>query len=97
MESMPPSMGSIESMESADYASGVSAGGVMMKDMPLEEQPMDPERAHEHLAQRVTEDTGSGGDPHLHAEREGNQMANETTEDTGAEGDMQTHADRKVD
>ncbi len=104
MESMP-SMDSIESMESADYASGVSeeaqkeveAGGVMMKNMPLEGQPMDPERVHEDLAQRVTEDTGSGGDPHLHAERKGDQMAEEMTEETGAGGDMQVHADRKVE
>ena len=68
-----------------------------MKDMPLEGTGMDPEAAHEDLAQRVTEDTGSGGDPHLHADRGAEQMADEMTEDTGAEGDMQVHADRKVD
>jgi hypothetical protein len=110
MESMP-SMKSIESspsmksMESADYATEVSeeaqqaaaAGEVMMKDMPLEGTGMDPEAAHEDLAQRVTEDTGSGGNPHLHAERKEDEMAKEMTEDTGAEGDMQVHADRKVE
>jgi hypothetical protein len=44
---------SMPSMESAEYASGISeeaqkvvdSGGVMVKDMPLEGQPMDPERA----------------------------------------------------
>jgi hypothetical protein len=96
MESMK-SMASMESMESADYASGVSgeeANAGMMEDMPL---PIDPAGAEEDLAQRVTEETGAGGDPHLHAERETEKMAQEMTEDTGAAGDMQTHADRKVD
>jgi len=74
----------------------VEAGEVMMKDMPLEGTAMDPEAAHEDLAQRVTEDTESGGDPHRHAEREADEMSREMTEDTGAEGDMQAHADRKV-
>jgi len=107
MESMQsmPSMKSLESMESADYATEVSeeaqqaaeAGEVMMKDMPLEETGMDPEAAHDDLAQRVTEETGSGGDPHLHAERKADELATEMTEDTGAEGDMQVHADRKVE
>jgi hypothetical protein len=106
MESMPSmeSSPSMESMESADYASEVSeeaqqaaeAGEVMMKDMPLEGTGMDPEAAHDDLARRVTEDTGSGGDPHLHAERKADEMSKEMTEDTGAEGDMQVHADRKV-
>jgi hypothetical protein len=59
----------------------VEAGGVMMQDMPLEGQPMDPERAHDDLAQRVTEETGAGGDPHLHAERRAEQMANEMFEE----------------
>jgi hypothetical protein len=91
MESMPSlqSMQSMQSMESADYASGVSeeaqkeveAGGIMMKDMPLEGQPMDPERAHDDLAQRATEETGSGGDPHLHADRKVDQMAEGMFED----------------
>jgi hypothetical protein len=95
----------MKSMESADYATEVSeeakraaeAGEVMMKEMPLEGQPIDPERAHEDLAQRVTEGTASGGDPHLHAERRADQMAKEMTEDTGAGGEMQVHADRKVE
>src|SRR5215212_10625093 len=107
MESMPSmeSSPSMESMESADYASEVSEeaqraveeGGVMMKDMPLEGTGMDPEAAHDDLAQRVTEETGSGGDPHLHAERKADEMSKAMTEDTGAEGDMQAHADRKVE
>jgi hypothetical protein len=59
----------------------VEAGGVMMQDMPLEGQPMDPERAHDDLAQRVTEETGAGGDPHLHADRRAAQMANEMFEE----------------
>ena len=108
MESML-SMASIESMkfmESSDYSTqGVSqeaqqaaeAGEVMMKDMPLEGQTMDPDAAHDDLAQRVTEDTGSGGDPHQHAEQKADELAEEMTEDTGAGGDMQVHAERKVD
>ena len=106
MESMPSmeSSPSMKSMESADYATEVSeesqqaaeAGEVMMKDMPLEGTGMDPEAAHDDLARRVTEDTGSGGDPHLHAERKAGELSKEMTEDTGAEGDMQVHADRKV-
>ena len=40
----------------------------------------------------MTEDTGSGGDPHLHAERKADELSKEMTEDTGAEGDMQVHA-----
>jgi hypothetical protein len=107
MESMPSmeSSPSMKSMESADYATEVSqeaqqaaeSGEVMMKDMPLEGTGMDPEAAHEDLAQRVTEDTGSEGDPHLHAERKADELSKEMTEDTGAEGDMQAHADRKVE
>ena len=106
MDSMPSmeSSPSMETMESADYASEVSEeaqraveeGGVMMKDMPLEGTGMDPEAAHDDLAQRVTEETGSGGDPHLHAERKADEMSKEITEDTRGEGDMQAHADRKV-
>jgi len=108
MESMP-SMGSIESMqsmESSDYTTqevsqeaqqAAEAGEVMMKDMPVEGQPMDPEAAHDDLAQRVTEETGSGGDPHQHAEQKADELAEEMTEDTGAGGDMQVHAERKVD
>ncbi len=106
MESMPSmeSSPSMKSMESADYASEVSAeaqqaaesGEVMMKDMPLEGTGMDPEAAHEDLAQRVTEETGSGGDPHQHAELKADEIANQITEETGAGGDMQVHAERKV-
>lgn len=98
MESMPSmeSMESMESMPSADYASEVSdeeTDAGMLEDMPL---GIDPERAHDDLAQRVTEDTGSGGDPHLHAQRKEDEIATDMTEDTGAEGDMQAHADQKV-
>ena len=101
MESSP----SMKSMESADYATEVSeeaqqaaeAGEVMMKDMPLEGTGMDPEVAHDDLARRVTEETGSEGDPHLHAERKAEELSDEMTEDTGAGGDMQLHADRKVE
>jgi hypothetical protein len=91
MESMPSmeSSPSMKSMESADYVTEVSeeaqqaaeAGEVMMKDMPLEGTGMDPEAAHDDLAQRVTEDTGSGGDPHLHADRKVEQMKEEMFED----------------
>jgi hypothetical protein len=108
MESMPSmkSSPSMESMESSDYVTqeasqeaqqAAEAGEVMMKDMPLEGTGMDPEAAHEDLAQRVTEDTGSGGDPHLHAERKAEELSKEMTEDTGAEGDMNVHADHKVE
>ena len=107
MESMPSleTMPSMKSIESADYATEVSeeaqqaaeTGEVMMKDMPLEGTGMDPEAAHDDLAQRITEETGSGGDPHLHAERKADELATEMTEETGAEGEMQVHADRKVE
>jgi hypothetical protein len=66
--------------------------------MPLEESmPYDPASAEEDLAQRVTEETGSGGDVHLHAERKAEKMAQQMTEDTGAGGDMNLHAEHKVD
>lgn len=109
MPSMPSmesseSMKSMPSMESADYASALSeeeanAGGNMMQDMPLDEEkmPIDPARAEEELAQELTEETGSDGDIHLHAERKADEMANQMTEDTGAGGDMVEHAERKVD
>jgi hypothetical protein len=108
MESMPSmkSSPSMKSMESSDYVTqeasqeaqqAAEAGEVMMKDMPLEGTGMDPEAAHEDLAQRVTEDTGSGGDPHLHAERKAEELSKEMTEDTSAEGDMNVHADHKVE
>src|SRR5215217_8668320 len=94
MESMPsmPSMESspsMESMESADHVTEVSeeaqqaaeAGEVMMKDMPLEGTGMDPEAAHDDLAQRVTEDTGAEGDMQQHADRKVEQMGREMFED----------------
>jgi hypothetical protein len=101
MESMESSesMASMESTESAALTSGVPSeeeaytGGNMSEDMPL---GVDPKGAHEELGQRITEDTGSEGDIHLHAQRRGEEMRKEMTEDTGAEGDMQEHADRKV-
>src|SRR5215204_6446651 len=60
------SMESMKSMESADYASETTESeadaGRMMQDMPLEgHMPIDPAQAEEDLAQKVTEDTGSGG------------------------------------
>jgi hypothetical protein len=96
---------SMKSIESADFASGVSEESqqateteeVMMKDMPLEGTGMDPEAAHEDLAQRVTEETGSGGDPHQHAERKADEIVNQITEETGAGGGMQAHPERKVE
>src|SRR5215204_414841 len=96
------SMASMKSTESADYASEVTEeeaeAGRMMQDMPLEgHMPIDPAQAEEDLAQKVTEDTGSGGDPHLHNERKAEEISNQITDDTGAEGDMQVHAERKVD
>ncbi len=89
------------SMESADYASEVTeeeADAGMMRDMPLRGvMPYDPASAEEDLAKRVTEDTGSGGDPHAHNERKADEISEQMTEDTGAEGDMTEHAERKVD
>ena len=96
MESSP----SMESMESAETVSGVTGeaepAGVQV-DMPLEEvMPYDPASAEEDLAERATEETGSGGDIHLHAERKAGEMARQMTEDTGAGTDMNLHAERKV-
>ena len=83
------SMGSMESMrstESAETVSGVTGEAQpegMKKGMPLQGvMRYDPASAEEDLAQRVTEDTGSGGDPHAHNERKGDEMA----VDTGAGG-----------
>lgn len=83
------SMGSMESMrstESAETVSGVTGEaqpGGMKKGMPLQGvMRYDPASAEEDLAQRVTENTGSGGDPHAHNERKGDEMA----VDTGAGG-----------
>jgi hypothetical protein len=90
MESTPSmdSSHSMESIESAETVSGVtgeSEAGGMQEGMPLEEaMPYDPTSAVEDLAQRVTEETGSGGDVHLHAERKADEMAQQMTQDTGA-------------
>ena len=97
MESSP----SMESMELAETVSGVTGeaepAGVQV-DMPLEEvMPYDPASAEEDLAERATEETGSGGDIHLHAERKAGEMARQITEDTGAGTDMNLHAERKVE
>ncbi len=102
MESMESSesMASMESTESAALTGGIPSeeeaydGGNMSEDMPL---GIDPRGAHEELGQRITEDTGSDGDIHLHAQRRGEEMKKEMTEDTGAGGDMKEHADRKVE
>lgn len=93
------SMASMDSTESAALTSGVPSeeeaygAGDMSEDMPL---GIDPKGAHEELGQRITEDTGSDGDIHLHAQRRGEEMKKEMTEDTGAGGDMHEHAARKV-
>src|SRR5829696_3895801 len=92
MESMPSmkSSPSMESMESSDYVTqevsqeeqqAAEAGEVMMKDMPLEGTGMDPEAAHEDLAQRVTEDTSAEGDMNVHADHKVEQMKEEMFED----------------
>lgn len=100
MESMRSSP-SMESMESAETVSGVTGEaqpGEMQEDMPLEGvMPYDPASAEEDLAQRITEETGSGGDVHLHNERKAGEMARQMTDDTGAGGDMNLHAQRKVE
>jgi len=99
MESMP-SMERMPSMGSADYESEVAdeeAKAGMMRDMPLEGiMPQNPADAEEDLAQRVTEETGSGGDPHAHNERKAGEIAQQFTEDTHADGDMTEHAEHKV-
>jgi hypothetical protein len=102
MESMPsmessPSMASIESAETVSGVTGEAEPDEMHEDMPLEGvMPYDPESAGEDLAERTTEDTGAGGDPHQHNERKAGEMARQMTEDTGAGGDMNLHAERKV-
>lgn len=103
MESMPsmkssPSVESIESAESVSGVAGEAEAMGMQEGMPLEGvAPYDPASAEEDLAQRVTEDTDAGGDPHLHNERKANEIARQMTEDTGAGGDMTLHAERKVE
>jgi hypothetical protein len=103
MESMPsmessPSMESIESAEPVSDVTGEADADEMHEDMPLEgAMPYDPASAGEDLAQRVTDDTDSGGDPHEHNERKAHEMAGQMTEDTGSGGDMNLHAERKVE
>lgn len=104
MESMPsmessPSMESIaSSAETVSEVTGEAEPGGMHEDMPLEGvMPYDPASAEEELAESATEETGSGGDVHLHAERKADEMARQMTEDTGADGDMNLHAERKVE
>jgi hypothetical protein len=97
MESSP----SMKSTESADYASRIPEGtpseGEMMTNMPLDgAMPYNPATAHENLAQELTEETGSEGDLHAHAEKKADEIAHQMTEDTGAGGDMEVHAERKV-
>lgn len=106
LESMPSmqsmqSSESMKSMESAETVSGVTGEAEardMQEDMPLQDvMPQDPQSAGEDLAERVTEDTGGGGDPHEHAEGKAGALARQMTDDTDAEGDMNAHADRKVE
>jgi hypothetical protein len=103
MESMPsmessPSMASIESAETVGGVTGEAEANEMQEGMPLEGvMPYDPANAGEDLAERATEETGSGGDAHLHSERKAGEMAQQMTEDTGADGDMNLHAERKVE
>ena len=102
MESTPsmessPSMASIESAEPVNDVAGEADADEMHEDMPLEGvMPYDPASAGEDLAQRVTEDTDAGGDPHEHNERKASGMTRQMTEDTNASGDMNLHAERKV-
>jgi hypothetical protein len=103
MESMPsmessPSMESIESAETVGRVTEEAEQSGAQEDMPLQGvMPYDPEGAGEDLAERATEESGSGGDVHLHAERKADEMARQMTEDTGAGGDMNQHAERKVE
>jgi hypothetical protein len=103
MESAPsmessPSMESIESAEPVSDVAGEVDADEMQDDMPLAGvMPYDPANAAEDLAQRVTEDTDVGGDPHEHNERKAGEMASQITEDTDAAGDMNLHAERKVE
>ena len=103
MESAPsmessPSMASLESAEPVSEVTGEADAEEMQEDMPLAGiMPYDPASAGEDLAQRTTEDTGAGGDPHRHNEIKAREMAKQMTEDTGADGDMNLHAERKVE
>src|SRR3712207_4504095 len=90
MESSP----SMKSMPSADPVLEVDVDAEareMGKDMPLDEyHPYNAAEAHEDLAQRVTEETGGHGDPHLHNEQKAEEISRQMTEDTGAEGDRKS-------
>jgi hypothetical protein len=103
LESMPsmessPSMASIESDETVSDLTGEADADEPQEEMPLKGvMPYDPESAGEDLAERTTEDTGAGGDPHQHNEIKAREMARQMTEDTGAGGDMNLHARRKVE
>jgi hypothetical protein len=103
LESMPsmessPSMASIESAETVSDVTGEADADELQEEMPLEGvMPYDPESAGENLAERTTEDTGAGGDPHQHNEIKAREMANQMTEDTGAGGNTNLHAQRKVE
>jgi hypothetical protein len=103
MESAPsmessPSIASIESAEPVSDVSGEAGAEEMQDDMPLAGvMPYDPASAGEDLAERTTEDTGAGGDPHRHNDRKAGEMAKQMTEDTGSGGDMNLHAERKVE
>jgi hypothetical protein len=93
-----PSMQSMESAQTVCGVTGESEASRMQEDMPLQEaMPYDPADAVEDLAKRTTEETGSEGDVHLHAERKAGEMAQQMTEGTGAGGDMNLHAERKVE
>lgn len=81
MGSMEPS----ESMPSAGTVSSVtgeSEAAGMQEDMLLQDaMPYDPEKASQDLAQRVTDDTGTGGDPHQHNERKAEEMEQKMSRD----------------
>jgi len=103
MESMTsmessPSMESLESAETVSGATGEAEPAGVQENMPLQGiMPYDPASAEKDLAQSATEETGSDGDIHLHAERKADEMARQMTDDTGADGDMNLHAERKVE
>jgi hypothetical protein len=93
-----PAIASIESAESVSDVTGEADADEPQEEMPLEGvMPYDPAGAEEDLAERTTEDTGAGEDPHQHNEIKAREMAKQMTEDTGAGGDMNLHAERKVE
>ena len=92
------SMRSIESAETVSEVTGEANAQGMQEGMPLEGiMPYDPQGAGEDLAQRVTEESGAGGDPHAHNEQKADEIAADMTEDTGAGGDMNLDAERRVE